>query len=156
MDLQQLAEVVDPEGLIIKRVSTESELRAFADVLTLGFGEGESEARWTTDMYRRIGLGDDVPWRHYVAWLGSAPVATASLFFAAGVAGIYFVSTAPEFRRRGIGTAITHAALSEARDLSMRVAVLGSSPMGQSIYERLGFRVYCTIKICEWTPRSHS
>jgi hypothetical protein len=37
-----------------------------------------------------------------------------------------------------------------ARDLGYRTAVLGSSPMGQRIYERLGFETVCNIDVYEW------
>jgi len=105
-------------------------------------------------MYGRIGLGDDVPWRHYVGWLGNQPVATASLLMAAGVAGVYFVLTVPEARRRGIGGAITEAALRDARELGYRVGVLGASGMGLPLYRRLGFEEYCRIAVYEWRDRA--
>jgi uncharacterized protein YndB with AHSA1/START domain len=118
--------------------------------------EGEWESRWVAEMYRRIGLGDDVPWRHYLGWLGDQPVATATLLLAAGVAGVYFVLTAPEARRQGIGRAITLAALHEGRGLGFHVGVLGASPMGLPIYRRLGFQDYCHIAVYEWhLPASH-
>jgi hypothetical protein len=34
----------------------------------------------------------------------------------------------------------------------MRVGVLGSSPMGQRVYERLGFRTVCDLHVYEWSP----
>jgi ribosomal protein S18 acetylase RimI-like enzyme len=141
-----------PEGLAVGRVGDEAGLVVFADVLAQGFGEGEKEARWVEEMYRRIGLGDDVPWRHYLGRLAGVPVATVSLFFAAGVAGVYFVSTAPEYRRRGIGAAVTLSALRAARELGFRAAVLGSSPLGHGVYRRLGFEELCRIQVCEWSP----
>jgi GNAT superfamily N-acetyltransferase len=136
--------------LAIERVADARALDAWTDTLGVGFGEGELEARWVGAMYQRIGLGDDRPWRHYLAHLDGAPVATASLFLGAGVAGIYFVFTVPEARRRGIGAAVTLAALRDARGLGYRIGVLGASEMGYSVYRRLGFREYCTIGIYEW------
>jgi len=80
------------------------------------------------------------------------PVATASLFLAAGVAGVYFVFTVEEARRQGIGTTITLAALREARGMGYETGVLGSSELGYSVYRRLGFEEHCRIGVYEWRP----
>jgi hypothetical protein len=139
-----------PAELVIERVRDEHALAIWTRTLAAGFGEGEREAAWTGEMYRRIGLGDQQPWRHYLAWLGSTPVATASLFLGAGVAGIYFVFTVEEARRQGIGAAITLRALRDAHQLGYRVGVLGASELGYSIYMWLGFQECCRIGIYEW------
>jgi GNAT superfamily N-acetyltransferase len=142
-----------PPGLVIDRVHDERDLAIWTRTLAAGFGEGEREAAWTGEMYRRIGLGDRVPWRHYLGNLGGTPVATATLFLGAGVAGIYFVFTIEEARRQGIGAAITHAALRDAHRLGYLVGVLGASELGYSVYQRLGFQECCRIGIYEWrTP----
>ena len=101
------------------------------------------------EVYRREGLAD--PWRHYLGWLDDEAVATASIYLGAGVAGVYFVMTVPEARRRGIGAAITRAALQEARATGVQYGVLESSPAGRSVYAGLGFREYCTIDLYEWS-----
>jgi ribosomal protein S18 acetylase RimI-like enzyme len=62
------------------------------------------------------------------------------LFDGAGVAGIYNVCTVPEARGRGIGRAVTAAALEDAVARGLRLAVLGSSELGYPVYRRLGFR----------------
>jgi predicted GNAT family acetyltransferase len=141
-----------PEGFTVERVRDERSLAAWTDTLAAGFGEGPAEAEWVGEMYRRIGLGDDLPWRHYLGRLGGEPVATSTLFLAAGVAGIYFVFTVEGARRRGIGAAVTLAALDDAREAGWRVGVLGSSEMGYPVYRRLGFREYCRIGIYEYHP----
>ena len=82
-----------PEGFTVERVRDERGLAVWTDTLAAGFGEGPAEAEWVGEMYRRIGLGEDVPWRHYLGWLDGEPVATSTLFLAAGVAGVYFVFT---------------------------------------------------------------
>ena len=71
------------------------------------------------------------------------PVATATLVLAGGIAGIHDVSTVPEARGRGIGTAMTAAALQAAHAQGFEIAFLQPSPMGRPLYERLGFRDCC-------------
>jgi GNAT superfamily N-acetyltransferase len=151
VDLRVLREDVPvADALIIERVTDEQELNVWTNTLAVGFGEGEREAAWVGEMYRKIGLADDRPWRHYLGRLNGEPVATASLFLGAGVAGIYFVFTVPQARRQGIGAAITCVALDDARALGYRIGVLGSSAMGYPVYRRLGFQEYCKIGIYEW------
>ncbi len=151
-DLDDIPEIEQPPGLTIERVGSEAELDNYAEVLSLGFGEGPKEARWVRSMYSKIGLGGAVPWRHYLGRIDQRPVATATLFLAAGAAGVYFVSTVPDFRGRGIGSAITRASMLAARELGYHKAVLGSSPMGHGVYRRLGFEVLCSIGVYEWSP----
>jgi GNAT superfamily N-acetyltransferase len=141
-----------PPTLAIDRVRDQADLSAWVNTLAVDFGEGPREAAWVGEMYWRIGLGDHEAWRHYLGRLDGAPVATASLFLGAGVAGIYFVATVPAARRQGIGAAITHAALRDAQALGYRIGVLGASQIGYSVYQRLGFREYCRIGIYEWRP----
>jgi len=145
-------EVNSPPTFVVERVRNQADLTVWTHTLALGFGEGQREAAWVGEMYRRIGLGDDVPWRHYLGRLAGVAVATASLFLGAGVAGIYFVFTVEEARRQGIGGAITCAALRDAHALGYRTGVLGASELGYSVYQRLGFREYCRIGIYEWRP----
>ncbi len=81
---------------------------------------------------------------------GLLVVATASLVLSAGVAGLYSVMTLPEVQRRGIGTLMTVVPLRAARARGYRVGVLQSSPMGLSLYRRLGFQEYCRIAGYLW------
>ncbi|MDX6262518.1 MAG: hypothetical protein QOH84_4206 [Kribbellaceae bacterium] len=136
------------DGLRVERLTAADELRVWAATLGQGFGEGVKEAEWVASVYRRLGVAD--PWRHYVGYLGGEPVATATVFLAAGVAGLYFVMTVPEVRRRGIGAAITAAVLRDARDSGLEYAVLGASSAGRSVYAGLGFRELCAIDLYEW------
>ncbi|HEX2742617.1 MAG TPA: GNAT family N-acetyltransferase [Rubrobacter sp.] len=151
VDLSMLPEEVTvPEDFLVERVRDEAGLAAWVEALGSGFGEGPVEAEWVGEMYRR--LGEDASLRHYLGRLGGEPVATATLFIGAAVAGIYFVCTVGRARRRGIGAAVTLAPLREARDLGSSVGVLGSSEMGYPVYRRLGFEEYCRIGLYEWRP----
>ena len=151
VDLSELPEEVPvPENFVVELVRDEAGLAAWVGALGSGFGEGPVEAEWVGETYRRLGF--EGPWRHYLGRLGEEPVATATLFFGVGVAGIYFVCTVERARRRGIGAGITLTALREARDLGYKVGVLGSSEMGYRVYRRLGFEEYCRIRLYEWRP----
>ena len=151
VDLAELNESpTGPSDLRVTRVDSLDVLATWAATLARGFGESEKEANWVAEVYRREGLAD--PWRHYLAYLDDEPVATTTIYLAAGVAGVYFVMTVPEARRRGIGAAITLAALQDARESGVGHGVLGSSAAGRSVYAGLGFREYCTIDLYEWAP----
>jgi GNAT superfamily N-acetyltransferase len=150
-DLGALPEEIDySPHLVIERLRDDEELDIWASTLAQGFGEGEREANWVRDVYRKIDLRDDSPFQHYLAWMDGEAVSTATLFLGAGVAGIYFVMTVPKARRQGIGAAITLAALRDAHDRDYRVGVLGSSQAGYRVYQRIGFQEYCQIGIYEW------
>ena len=151
VDLLALPEEVPvPEGFAVGRVRDEGGLAAWVEALGSGFGEGPVEAEWVGEVYRRLGFEDEGAWRHYLGRLDGEPVATSTLFLGAGVAGVYFVCTVGRARRRGIGAAVTLAALREAWDLGYTVGVLGSSEMGYPVYRRLGFEEYCRIGLYEW------
>jgi GNAT superfamily N-acetyltransferase len=57
-----------------------------------------------------------------------------------GTAGIYDMGVADDERRRGIGTALTLAALELGRTQGCGIATLNATPEGASLYGTLGFR----------------
>jgi GNAT superfamily N-acetyltransferase len=65
--------------------------------------------------------------------------ATSGSGVAAAVASAFFVNTDPDWRGRGIGRAMTAAALRAARGAGARQGCLDATAAGFSIYRRLGF-----------------
>ena len=99
-----------------------------------------------TQLESALGFEPERPYQRYLGRLNGLPVATSALFHGAGVAGLYGVASLPEVRGRGIGSALSLAALREARAMGCRMAVLESSPLGYSVYQRLGFREVCRLR----------
>jgi GNAT superfamily N-acetyltransferase len=66
-------------------------------------------------------------------------VGTSALLDRGGVGGIYLVSTTEAYRRRGIGAALTAAAVTEARNRNLRVVTLQASRAGEPVYRRMHF-----------------
>lgn len=65
--------------------------------------------------------------------------ATAASATFGRTAAVYFVNTDRAWRGRGVGTAMTAAALRAAADAGAKDAILDASALGHSIYQRLGF-----------------
>ena len=68
-------------------------------------------------------------------WLG-----TTLLYSRDGNAGIHEVGVIPEFRRRGIASALVRHALYEARRSGVSFSTLQASPTGALVYAGLGFQ----------------
>ena len=92
----------------------------------------------------------DNPFRTYLALLNGKPVGTSQLFTSGGVAGIYNVSSIPEARGQGVGTAITLSPLLEACERGYHVGVLQASSMGYNVYRKLGFEDFGKLSVFLW------
>lgn len=130
-------------GLEVRPVTTDELVRQWADVWGCGAPASVTD-RWYA-LYAALPYGADTSLQMFVGYLDGIPAATVYVFLAAGVAAIEYVVTRPEYRRRGIGAAMTSHALGQARAAGFRTAVLTASPLGEAIYHRLGFRTCATV-----------
>ncbi len=69
------------------------------------------------------------------------PVTTAMAVRVGDAIGIFDVGTSPHARGRGYGAAATWAVMEPAFAAGVRLATLQTSPIGRSVYERLGYVV---------------
>ncbi len=76
-------------------------------------------------------------WRHWVGYLDTEPVATASAIVGATHVHVEFIACVPAARGRGIGGAMTARATLAAPELP---ALLIASDLGQPVYRRLGYQ----------------
>lgn len=144
-----------PAGVAIRvePVRDAAALVTWSRVLCQAFGAPQPFGDAFADLASAIGLGPSSRFRHFLGYLNHEPVATCSLFLGAGVAGLYDVGTLPERRRRGVATAITRAAITEAAASGYRMAVLQSSAVGATMYRALGFSDVCSIGQYVWAPQ---
>ncbi|GCE29798.1 hypothetical protein KDA_52820 [Dictyobacter alpinus] len=140
LDLQTLKMSAEsPVELTIELVNDKEAFKQHINVMAAGFEFPEPLARHLS----AIDYGETFRFptsRFYVGRVGGQAVAISLLQLSAGLAGIYNVATIPSMRQRGLGTAMTLAALLDARDLGYRIAVLQASEMGVNIYRQLGFQ----------------
>lgn len=134
-----------PAGLEIREITDLAGLEVLRKLEVQGFGSSESMAQNYYEMYANSPFGPGKIWRHFGGWWNGEAVASTSLLFDAGVAGIFGVATIPEARRRGIARAMVVHVLAVARDAGYHIAVLSPTEMSAGIYRRLGFREYTRI-----------
>jgi GNAT superfamily N-acetyltransferase len=130
-----------PSGVTIERVLTDAALDDW--IRTFGAGFGVPGAALAA--YARLPRGTAPAaslFRYYLAWARGEPVGTALWFPATEAAVVDEIATIPAMRRRGVATAITHAALQDAREAGYGTAVLVASSAGTQVYRRLGFQSY--------------
>jgi GNAT superfamily N-acetyltransferase len=87
--------------------------------------------------------------RYYLGEYAGELVATGTLFVGSDTVGIYDIVTHPDYRHRGIGSAMFAHLLREAQAWPDRPAVLQASPDGIGIYRRAGFTPVGEVHVFE-------
>ena len=78
--------------------------------------------------------------RLFVGRLDGKPVGTSIAIRGRDASGVYNVGTLPIARRRGVGSAVTWAAVEAGRTWGYDTIALQSSVMGLAMYSAMGFR----------------
>lgn len=132
-------------GLNIKIVENNHELEIFCKLIAECFGFNPQ----VTDQYATMSNSamKKKEQIHFLAYLNNIPVATASLTITQTSAGIWNCATLPDYRKKGIGTALTLSALAEAkkRNYSEVMAVLMPKGMAWGLFRELGFKEKCSL-----------
>lgn len=130
-----------PDGLHIKKCETKADFEDFGDVLASVFSpypEEEQVRKYYQNM-TKAPIAQQTNLQLFLGYLNGKAVSTAGLFLT-NCAGIFDISTRPEHRCKGLGTALFHHALKNAVSQGFEVAVLQASPDGLGIYETYGFQ----------------
>jgi GNAT superfamily N-acetyltransferase len=141
-----------PDGTTIARVADERALEQWVRTCLTGFGASDANVGPAVATFTRLALMGGSEWHCFLATLRDEPVASAATLMTGGVAGIYWVGTVPGARRRGLGAAVTAAALRSARDRGYRIGTLTSSQLGYGMYRGLGFRDYAQFHTYLFSP----
>jgi ribosomal protein S18 acetylase RimI-like enzyme len=140
-----------PPGAIVDPVVDDETAADFRSVALDGFAEDADERSAVESKF-----GDPAGLREpeiaaFVARVDGRPVAAAMTFAALGVARVGWAGTLPAYRRRGLGIAVTRAAVLGGFARGARWAALESSAMGAPVYRALGFREVSRYRV--WVGR---
>lgn len=153
-DLSHLPDEVPYLGdLEIKRAVTEKMMADWLIPIDQAFQLPDFVNDFFIRVYLALGLDENNPTRHFVAYLEGRPIACSTLYLGADqVAGIWNVATTSEARGKGIGTAVTWRACQAAVEQGYTHAILRSSEMGYHVYKRLGFKEAFRDQVYVWQP----
>jgi ribosomal protein S18 acetylase RimI-like enzyme len=149
--LVDLPTVALPAGVVIEVVRDAVAFREWLDTMVAGFGMPPQIG----DAYMgfaALGLDDDMPTQGLLVRVEGRPVSTALGVLAGEGIVIVNVSTRPEDRGRGLGRAVTLAAMHLGAKAGARLAVLQSTEMGYGVYRRLGFEEYGRYRVLARLP----
>lgn len=131
--------------LKIKIVQSDLEVKAFTELAANAFAMNpKASEQW-------LALNDSVMKKdgqvHFMAYLNGAPVGTVTLSVSPSSAGIWNLATLPEYRKHGIGGALVHAALVEARKrhYDQVMAILMPKGMAWGLFKKMGFNPVCNF-----------
>ncbi len=137
-----------PPGVEV-RIAEESDMILWADVLARSFFEHGAITAEEMEVGMKLFKKTDSPC--YLAFLDGRPAAGAAMSFHDDLAILCGDGTPPEFRGRGVQTALIHARLSAAGSKGCLMATAATVPgsVSQRNYERAGFRVAYTKSIMQ-------
>ncbi len=92
----------------------------------------------------------------YVAYVDNQPASGAWITFHQGsqFAGLWGGSTLPEYRRRGLYTALVAVRLQEARRRGVRFLTIDASPMSRAVLEKFNFQLLSYTFPLKWENKS--
>jgi hypothetical protein len=149
MVLTDLAAVPD-SALPVRAMESFRDLDATLGLLEQGFGMPPEMTRGALPMRMLFAPGT-------TTWLLSREgkdVSTALQMIDGAHCGVFNVATPEEERGKGYGAAVTAHAVASSFAGGASCAYLQSSPLGRSVYERIGFR---TVELWrQWVPAQYA
>lgn len=148
--LRDFSSKIPLSNLVFQLVESLDQLKDFATVmLSIGGSPIAFDA-----IYSKLppSIYENATIELYIGYFENKPSITGVLVTHANIAGIYYVATIPNLRKRGFGTAMMKYLLERARSKGYFIATLQASEAGLSLYERLGFKRCC--QFVEYAPRN--
>ena len=121
------------------------------------FGELNDRAYGITGLAEVLGAFRSETARGWLARIGGEPACCVTVAPHAGDAYVCLVATVPEFRGRGLCSELMRHALRVARDEDgCTTTSLEGSPMGEPVYDRMGYRSLGRFGLWERRVRNDS
>ena len=141
-----MGDEVPPAGLTIEAATNAEAWNAVCDLVVEGFAS-PPELGVVLRGFADVGFRDEDPWRAWVVRRDGVPAGTALGVVDGDALGIFNVATVEGHRRHGVGRAAMRAAMRFGAARGCRIAVLQTSEIGRSLYERLGFEEYGMYRV---------
>jgi len=141
-----------PKDLTTETVQDREQLRTFFDVWIESYPFPPSLGDIYYDIFTSKVFKLDYLNKFYVGYLEGNAVATSRVFYGKDLASLWWVSTHPSARGRGIATAMTINPLRDSQSYGYKMASLFATNMGSYVYPKLGFKEYHKLGAYVWLP----
>lgn len=131
------------EQLKIKICKSEADLDIFTSLAADGFAASKvAQEQWVQINQAVMEKGEQI---HFLAFVNDKPVGTLTLSTCKLSAGIWNLTTLPEYRNQGVASQLVHAALTQAKELNYQqvMAILMPKGMAWGLFTKLGFQEVC-------------
>jgi ribosomal protein S18 acetylase RimI-like enzyme len=126
-----------PDDVEVRRVSDAAGVADYGRVVALANDDPGERERAPLLFHGETILAPHIT--AFVAYMSAQPVACAMTLVSHRVAGVFYVATVEQARRRGLGDALTRLAARAGFEMGAHAAWLGASEMGAGLYRRIGF-----------------
>ncbi|MDH4123447.1 MAG: GNAT family N-acetyltransferase [Thermoplasmata archaeon] len=100
----------------------------------------DQNACFTPSIEKKIGIS--MPKKMYLAYLDGKPVSTCMLVWSDEIIGLEMVGTITSAQKKGVGSAVINAALSDACKMGFRFIVVLGTVEGVRLYKKCGFKTF--------------
>jgi GNAT superfamily N-acetyltransferase len=138
--LSEAAPATQHGQAVITQVQDDTGFAEWLDVVNAAADAPESGSRAFNALFTSLAWHSTSRWVPYILRIQGVAASACMLYRHHSAAGVYWVATRPEHRRRGYAGAVVSHALCRAAALGYRVAVLYSAPQAVGLYRRIGFR----------------
>jgi hypothetical protein len=137
---ERLPDVAAPEGIELRVIAAPEDEAAFVAMSDLAYTSLGLPAGVIATMASEPGRTASPHLVTIGAFEGDTLLSGAQVMFSHGIAGVYCVATAEAARGRGLADLVTRTVTNLGFDGGAACVTLQASPMGESIYRRMGYR----------------
>ena len=146
VEIEKLPRITCPPGYRFQRVSPDQDPEKWISAISEVFKIPESTTKLLGPGLVPFSMEPEDVIQYFQVLHGDEVVAGSMMILDEGVAGIYCVGTLPEHRGQGLGALVTAEPMRQSSRVGYRIGVIQSSPMGLSVYKRIGFQEVSAIR----------
>ncbi len=150
LDLQAVPPVLlEPIPQEVQRITDEARL---SEIVTIHKGVWDEDNDWLVKSLARTLREKPQELSVYIAYVDGNPASAGWIDYHEGnpFAGLWGGSTLPEYRQRGLYTALVKARVQEAKARGIRYLTIDASPMSRAVLEKFGFRLLAYAWECNY------
>lgn len=136
---------------MFKEVESPREMEQWIQILVEGFNFDENLSKLYREYFTKIPLENN-KCKNYLGFYEGKPVSSVAIYTGKSAIGVFYLSTVPEIRNKGMGKLMMYNIMDEARNLGYSTMILQASSMGYPLYKRIGFKKRHTTMIYKLNP----